>query len=116
MQQQSAYALSTGENRSASLLSAVGSHPKCFLAGTMFRCPSGVLVPIEGVQEGETLTSIGGRNVEVTEVILHSPENLKLVFLQMAGNRDNRHHLVRSQSSGAEEAKLQLELWRLQQQ
>merc|ERR1712048_734296 len=76
----------TSANSIASLLSAVGSHPKCFLAGTMFRCPSGVLVPIEGVQEGETLTGIGGRNVEVTEVILHPPENRKLVFLHVAGS------------------------------
>ena len=70
----------------ASLLSAVGSHPKCFLAGTMFRCPSGVLVAIEGVQEGETFTSIDGRNVEVTEVFLHSLENLKRVFFHVAGS------------------------------
>ena len=86
MQQQSAYALSTGENRSASLLSAVESHPKCFLAGTMFRCPSGVLVPIEGVQEWKTFTSIDGWNVEVTEVFLHSPDTLKLVFFHVAGS------------------------------
>ena len=39
-----------------------------------------------GVQEGETLTSIGGRNVEVTGVILHSPKNLELAFLHVAGN------------------------------
>ena len=52
----------------------------------MFRNPSGVLVAIEGVQEGETLTSIGGRNVEVTEVFLHSLENLKLVFFHVAGS------------------------------
>lgn len=52
----------------------------------MFKCPSGALTPIEAVQEGETLTGVGGRNVEVTEVIHHPPEDRKLVFLHAAGH------------------------------
>ena len=76
----------TSLNSVASLLSAVESHLKCFLVGTMFTNRSEVLVAIEGVQEGETFTSIDGRNVEVTEVFLHSPDTLKLVFFHVAGS------------------------------
>ena len=53
-----------GANGVASLLSTMGTHPMCFLAGTQFRCPRGVLVPIEGVQAGETLTGIDECNVQ----------------------------------------------------
>merc|ERR1712048_1138633 len=51
----------------------------------MFRCPNGEFTPIEDVQQGETLTGVGGKNVEVTQVIHHPPENRKLVFLHAAG-------------------------------
>ena len=55
------------------------------VCGCVFLMSRSVLVSFS-VQEGEILNGVGGRNVEVTEVIHHPSEDRKLVFIHAAGN------------------------------
>ena len=55
------------------------------MCACVFLMSRSVLVSFS-VQEGEILNGVGGRNVEVTEVIHHPSEDRKLVFIHAAGN------------------------------
>jgi len=64
----------------ASVISAAG--PKCFIAGTSFRCPDDTFIGVEAVEPHEVLCGHNGVSVEVVTAVRHEIQERELTFLR----------------------------------
>merc|ERR1712048_592990 len=66
----------------ASVLSAVGSEPKCYVQGTSFRAKLGGMISAEDIDNDAILIAADGSDVKVTSIRRHSSLDRAMVWLE----------------------------------